>query len=222
MLTRTSGFALVIAASPALAAVETLNMSTLPSAQGWSFVTAGVTRTEAATASLSGGLLTFDTMGSGHQPSGSGIKYAKTISPNWSQSWYIEAAVRLNAYESFSNFVGVYFGSDPIWVAISPTRLTFSDLSFVSFSPGTSFHSYRFEVQTSDAWTFFVDDTPVKSGVTNAGSGTLALALGDGTGGSNGSATYASYQFAQPIPAPGAAACLAGLLVFGSRRARRG
>lgn len=221
MLTRTAILTIAAAASPALATIETINTNALPSTQGWSFVTAGVTRTEAATASVSGGLLTFNTMGSGNQPSGSSIRYTKTISPDWAQSWYIQADVRLNAFESFSNFHGVYFGSSPIWVGISPSRLTFPDLSFVSYTPGTSFHSYRFEVQTNDAWTFYVDNAPVKSGVTNAGSTTLALVLGDGTGGSNGSATYASYEFGQPIPAPAPALAipLAALALTRRRRA---
>lgn len=218
MVYRIACVALAAAATQAWGVVENLNMNALPSTQGWSFVTAGVVRSEAATASLSGGTLTFDTMGSGNQPGGSSIRYTKTISPDWSQSWYVQATVRLNAFESFSNFHGVYFGCNPIWVGISPTRLTFPDLSFVPFSPGSAFHSYRFEVQTNDAWAFYVDDVPVKTGITNAGSGTLALTLGDGTGGSNGSATYSAFRFDQPIPAPGAAIPLAAMLAIVRRR----
>jgi hypothetical protein len=206
-------------ASIATAATEHLSMDTIPSALGWSFGATGVTRTEASTVSLLGGQLTFDTMGSGHQPGGSGIFYSKTISPDWTQSYFIEARVRLNSFESFSNFHGVYFGAAPLWVGVSPTRLTFPDLSFVNFSPGGDFHTYRFEVQASHAWTFFVDDAPVKSGTATVFSGNLGLRLGDGTGGSNGSATYDWYTFDQPIPTPGVLT-LAGIAALASRRRR--
>ncbi len=205
--------------TPVLGATEHLSMNTIPSAQGWTFSATGVSRTEAATVSLAGGELTFNTMGSGHQPGGSSIFYSKTISPDWSQSYDMEARVRLNAFESFSNFIGVYFGAAPLWVGISPTRLTFPDLSFVNFSPGSSFHTYRFEVQTSHSWTFYVDDAPVKSGTATVFSGNLGLRLGDGSGGSNGSATYDWYTFGQPIPTPGALT-IAGIAAFAGRRRR--
>lgn len=200
--------------------VEHLSMDSLPSSLGWSFSATGVSRSEAATASLGGGLMTFDTMGSGNQPGGSSIFYSKTISPDWSQSYFMEARVRLNSFESFSNFIGVFFGAAPLWVGISPTRLTFPDSSFVSFSPGSAFHTYRFEVQASHAWTFYVDESPVKSGTATVFSGNLGLRLGDGSGGSNGSATYDWYTFSQPIPAPGALS-VAGLIGAGAIRRRR-
>ncbi len=208
-------------AASASAAVEHLSMDALPSAHGWSFVASNVARTEGQTASVVGGMLAFDTMGSGHQPGGSSIHYTKTISPNWSQSWFIEARVRLDAFESFSNFHGVYFGAAPLWVGLSPTRLTFPDLTFVTHSPGAAFHTYRFEVQTSQAWTFYVDNVAVKTGVASTGSGTLGLRLGDGTGGSNGAATYDYFTFAQPIPAPAGACAIAGFAAAGAARRRR-
>jgi hypothetical protein len=200
-------------------AFEHLDMSSLPSSSGWTFVATNVSRTEAATASVAGGLMTFNTMGSGNQPGGSSILYSKSISPDWSMSWFIEASLRLNAFESFSNHHGVYFGSGPLWVGVAPDRLVFPDLSTVAFAPGSAFHTYRFEVQASRAWTFFVDDTPMKTGTTAVLSGALALRMGDGTGGSNGSATYDYYTFDQPIPAPGSA-LVAGILI-GSAGARR-
>lgn len=204
-------------APSAAATTEFLSMDSLPSANGWTFGATGVSRTELATASLSGGLMTFNTMGSGHQPGGSSILYSKTITPDWSQSWFIEASVRLNAFESFSNFHGTFLGCAPLWVGVSPTRLTFPDLSFVSYSPGSAFHTYRFEVQTSEAWTFYADNVPLKTGTLGVGSGSLGLRIGDGTGGSNGSATYDYYRFGQPIPAPGAVMVLA----LAVRRRRR-
>lgn len=209
-----------VGAPSAFATTEFLSMDSLPSANGWTFAATNVVRTEAATASLSGGTMTFNTMGSGHQPGGSGIAYSKTIAPDWSQSWFIEARVRLDAYESFSNFHGVYFGSAPLWVGVSPTRLTFPDLSFVTYTPGAVFHTYRFEVQTTEAWTFYADNVPLKTGTLGVGSGTLGLRIGDGTGGSNGAATYDYYHFAQPIPAPAIGVAALMLAVAARRRTR--
>ncbi|QQS10041.1 MAG: hypothetical protein IPK69_05315 [Phycisphaerales bacterium] len=216
-----AGIALAIAPH-ALATTEFLSMDSLPGASGWTYQTSGVTRPEGVTASVSGGVLTFNTMGSGHQPGGSSIFYGKTITPDWTQSWLIEADVRLNAFESFSNFHGVYFGASVLWVGVSPTRLTFPDLTFVAYAPGTNFHTYRFEVQTNEAWTFYADNVPLKTGVLGVGSGPLALRIGDGTGGSNGSASYDAYRFAQPIPAPGwGVVGLVGYSGFTTTRRRR-
>jgi hypothetical protein len=164
--------------------------------------------------------MTFNSMGTGNQPGGSSIFYSKTIAPDWAQSWFIEARVRLDSFESFSNFHGVFFGAQLLWVGLSPTRLTFPDLSFVNYSPGSEFHTFRFEVQTSEAWTFYVDNVPMKSGTLGVGSGTLGLRIGDGSGGSNGSATYDYYHFGQPIPAPATSLACAALVAISARRRR--
>ncbi|HMN40667.1 MAG TPA: hypothetical protein PKE29_07450 [Phycisphaerales bacterium] len=212
-------------AAPARGIIVTLDMGTLPSANGFAFVPTGFGAsppTEAGVFSLAGGgLLHQTTIGTGSQAGGSSIYYTRSITPDWAQSYLIEARLRLDQSEFFGSYQGMLFGTSQVWVGINADRFTLPTTGGTTtgaFDSTDGFHVYRFDVQVNHSWTFSIDGVQRGTGNSGIGSGSTNLRLGDGSGGSNAAGYYDYVNFTQPIPSPGCVAPALVMLAAGWRR----
>lgn len=205
--------------SQALAGVVTMDFSSLPSAQGWTYQRAGNTAAENVVFSVSGGVLTQNTMGLGIAPEGVNAYFMSNVANNLDP---FQIVVRARVLESegsvssnpFGFSFGVYIDNDAYLVGLSPSQIQGINQAFVADIDNTQFHTYEMNGTPGVGFTLFVDGNFVGSAsALRIGPPTNGLLLGDSTGGTNARAQVSSFQFRQEaaaIPEPSSVA-LAGL-----------
>jgi hypothetical protein len=198
----------------ASAAVITLDMSSLPSAQGWTYTATGSShagQVETSIWNANGTRLAMNTMGSG-LVSPSGNIYQRLGEVNAVDPIVIEWTSRVLQSEgaSYGWYVGVNDGAHSADVGFRTDGITLALAPIISFNT-TQFHDYRLEY-TPGAATFslFVDNNLFAT-QTALASTLNRIGFGDGTGAANAQAEMTSYRFSQ-VPEPSAA----GMLLLGA------
>ncbi len=194
-------------ASPARATEITMGFASLPSAQGWTFTTGGSPlATEAGSFSVSGGVLTLDTMMFGITSPGTSAFYAMPGALNATEPVVIRMRGRLLQHEGdFTNtFVGGGFSfgfaqGTTFWqMGITPTQIRNVNGTILSTSyDNTQFHDYRIEWTPPSTLRYYVDDTLISTNNAGAAQAVNRLTLGDVTGAANARAEITQYQFLQ-------------------------
>jgi len=157
--------------------------------------------------SLSGGVLTADTIGEGLvSPSGAG--YTRYGDVNDTDPWQLSWTMRIVNYENGPNFysgsyLGVSDGSTRVNLGYGQNGLAMFG-QFYDFD-NTIFHDYRIEFTPGGlgTWELFVDSSSVLSG-SGAASTLDKLEFGDGTGAANAQWEMTAYTFSQEVPLPSA------------------
>lgn len=196
-----------LSSAPAFATDIPVSFASLPSAQAWTFTTGGSPlATEAATFTVSGGVLTLNTMAYAYTGSGTSAYYARSAVVNNSEPIVIRMRARLLEFEGdFANmFVGggLCFGfaqGTTEWqLGITPSQLRNVNGTILSSAyDNTQFHDYRLEWSPPATVRYYVDGSLVSS---VAGGFSLALNriyFGDTTGASNSKAEITQYEFLQ-------------------------
>lgn len=229
-------------ACPLSAIPLTLSMSSLPSAQGWTFYPGTGSLTESQVFSVAGGLLHQDSTGGGSDAYAYNYFGAAEESPF---SLYFRASLTGEEF-SFQYFLNhnldgfgaavllpdqsyeVGLGSNGIGL-LDQTQtdntkvITAADLSGAGISLA-DFHDYLLVGDPgSGTWQFYIDGTSWASGFAGIGFGVNWVTLGDETTGPNAVGDYAAFSYV-PTPEP-ATIMLAGAglacLRFARRRVKR-
>jgi hypothetical protein len=230
--------ALLALPAAAQAANVELTFSTLPSAQGWSYVASGNSVAESAIFSVAGGTtLHQDSRGVGLAPSGSNRYHFPGVEL---LPFTLTVRARLIAEEfNNSNHFGFAFGgftgTQSFGFGLGGNATSGGQLSFQSAVIGGStiaadafnFHTYEMRGTPGAAnYDFYIDGTFIQSVPFRAVVFDNVLFLGDATGGQNAAGDVTQFSFTQAalIPEPQAYALLLaglGLLVVTSTATRR-
>jgi hypothetical protein len=218
----------------------TLNMTQLPSAQGWTYVAFGNSVPESNIFSASGGVLHQNSLGTGFAGAG-GNSYQLYSVPGFDISLpfsiNLVARVLQDEEESpgFLNYNPFGFGFEGFagpdgWFAVGLSSHTINigalPGNIVSFD-NTSYHDYRLDVTPGIGQKLYVDNTLVGTSTLRTWTGCCppsvdppyVLAIGDLTGGANALADVTSFSFTT-VPEPSSLMLLAfgiSILPFGSR-----
>jgi hypothetical protein len=214
--------------SPVQASNITLNFNNLPSTQGWTYVVDGNTATETDVFSLSNGVLSQNTLGSGDGVNGytlaNVIDSAQPFTLSW-RSRVLQQEFVLNPQNFFGFGLSVNNSSQRFALGFGTNEIGIGPFQTLDGSfDNTIFHDYRLEGSfiTGNSQ-FYIDDVfianlPLLNGVTpNASNG---LFFGDATGLTNALAEITDYRFSQgdpseSIPEPSSIAGLLGLGLWG-------
>jgi hypothetical protein len=198
-----------------------LGFGSLPSAQGWTYTPSGAHASvvETSVFSVSGGVLTMNTMGQSNGVSGGSIFYVNSPGVTTSEVKSIRARVRCLQVEGSTNatagqgglFFGFTTGTTQYGFSLTPTRVYLLTAGgFVvaggTFDNSTAFHDWEFDWNPGGTYSVYRDAVLVGS---NSGGGAVALnrlIFGDGTGGANAEAQITSLRWLQG----GATATVAG------------
>lgn len=198
-------FAVLASATAAQAAVVTLNPATLPSAQGWTYITEGINTgtSEASIYSASGGEIHQNTIG---LPMGSGgdSYYSRAVSLGAAEAWTFEIVAKVNAFESSLTTpypYGFMFGGNNAAVGIAGPRLGY-------FGPGTllvgdfpvghiasQFNTFLLSSTGGNLYSLAINGTTIFSGQSYNGGNPSSILFGDGTGFGNASVDVRSLVF---------------------------
>lgn len=191
-----------------------VGFGSLPSAQGWTFFSGGSpTATEAGVFSLSGGVLTLNTMAFGITGVGTSALYQQSGVVNNYEPVVIRFRARLLQHEGdFTNtFVGggLAFGfaqGSTLWqLGITPTQIRNAPGTILSSAyDNTQFHDYRLEWTPPSSVRYFVDDVLVSTNSAGLASATNRIYFGDGTGAANSQAEITEFHFMQGAATPAA------------------
>lgn len=204
-----AAFALLLALSPAaaLATDIALAFDSLPSAQGWTFVSGGSpVATEAQTFSLGSGVLSLNSMAFGFTGAGTSALYTRNGVVNNFEPVVITMRGRVVQFEGdFANgFVGGGFsfgfaqGSVFYNMGITPTQIRNVTGTVLSTAyDNTQFHDYRLEWTPPSSVRYYVDGTLISTSATSLAQALSRLTLGDATGASNAHAEITQYRFLQ-------------------------
>lgn len=204
---------LCAAHTPAARATDiALTFGSLPSAQGWTFTSGGSpTATEAQAFSLSGSVLTLDTMAFGFTGVGTSAYYANVGVLSATQPLVISMRGRVVQFEGdFANtFVGGGFcfgfaqGTTYWHMGITPTQIRNVNGTILSTAyDNTQFHDYRLEWTPPSSVAYFVDGTLISTNNAGFAQAINRLTLGDVTGASNARAEITAYRFLQGLATP--------------------
>ena len=198
---------LVLLPAAALATDIALDFGSLPSDQGWTFVSGGSpVATEAQTFSLGSGVLTLNSMAFGFTGAGTSALYTHTGVVNNFEPIVITMRGRVIQFEGdFTNsFVGGGFsfgfaqGATYYMMGISPTQIrNVNGVILSSAYDNTQFHDYRLEWTPPSSVRYYVDGTLISTNSASFGQVANRLTLGDGTGASNAHAEITQYRFLQ-------------------------
>lgn len=213
----------------AVATVVTLDMSTLPSAQGWTYTAVGPShggQLETNIWATSGTVLSMNTMPSA-LVSPSGNYYIQTnlvnaiddIILSWRSRVLESEFIASSHYGWALNFET---GSQGINVGFETNGIVLGTGSLLAFD-ATGFHDYRVEFTPGESsFDLFIDNSLFASGSASV-SALNRILFGDGSGASNARAEMTSYSFVQ-VPEPRMAAvvlCVAPILLIHRWRNRR-
>jgi hypothetical protein len=223
----------------------TLSTSSLPSTQGWSFVTQGAL-SESQVFSVSGGLLHQDSLGGGpyaynyQQP---GVVASVPFVLDWDARLVNEE----NSYYYFFNgnadgfAVEADTGSLAFAIGLGLNGLSLLDqdpqptptqmrISAATLAAGgvslTDFHDYRLVADpTTDTWNFYIDGTFWAAGHALIDGAPNNLYFGDNTGGPNAQGDIAAFSYEplsdSSVPEPASLLLLASGLAATRRFLRR-
>lgn len=183
-----------------------LGFNSLPSAQGWSYVTAGVAAPETPTWTLAGGVLGYNTMAYLTNTSGTGTSslYRQSGFITTTEPKTLELRGRILQHEhDGSAFIGGGFffgfgnGTTSWQMGILPGDVrTINNVVMASVN-NTVFHNYRIEWEPGPILRFYVDGSLVSTNSGGfAGSGNN-VQFGDGTGAANAQAEITYFRFRQ-------------------------
>ncbi len=169
-----------------------LTFGTLPSAQGWTFVSGGSpVATVAQSFTASAGVPTLDTMAFGITGSGTSALYSRATGVNGIEPVVIRMRGRLLEHEGdFSNtFVGGGFSfgySNALalyQMGITPTQIRNTKGTILSSAyDNTQVHDYRLEFTAPSSVRYSVDNTLISTNSSGLATSLLRLTLGDVTG----------------------------------------
>ncbi|MDB9389765.1 PEP-CTERM sorting domain-containing protein [Microcystis aeruginosa] len=205
-----------------------MNFNTLPSSQGWTYLVDGNTATETDVFSISNGVLTQNTLGSGDGVNGYTLANVVDTTQPFTLSWrsrVLQDEFVLNPQNFFGLGLSINSSSQRFTVGFGTDAIGISAFQILpgSFN-NTVFHNYRLEGSfNSGNAQLYIDDLPIAtlallSGVTpNASDG---LFFGDATGYTNALAEISSYSFIQgtlpgSVPEPSSILGLLSLGVLG-------
>lgn len=195
---------------PAVAAesspfVITLHFSSLPSAQGWTYGTGGSPiATEAGTWSVSGGVLTLDTMAFGTTGAGTSSYYYRTgvVDPGVPVDIVVTARVTQwegavgNQFQGNAFCFGFTNGTTEWLMGITPTQIRNVNGTVLSSAyDNTQFHTYRLEWVPPSTIRYHVDGTVISTNNAGFAQALNRIIIGDGTGAGNARAEVTSYVY---------------------------
>ena len=206
--------AILVAAlsSPAGATDIGITFGSLPSAQGFTYVSSGSpTATEAQAFTAGPGVLTLDTMAFGITGSGTSAYYLQTGVVNNTQPIVVRMRARVIQYEGdFTNvFVGggLAFGFTPATTAfqmgITSTQIRSINGTILSSAyDNTQFHDYRMEWDPPSTLRYYVDNTLISTNNAGASPAPNRILFGDLTGAANSRSEITEYRFLQGLATP--------------------
>lgn len=206
-----------LAAGPAAAAVDiSLDMNSLPSAQGWTYI-ADQGPAETSVFSVSGGTLYMDSM----QANGAYYRLNNVVDPNLSFDLFMRSRITSGG---FGFHVYVQLDGYTTVVGFSPSSIYTLNSSgnwvpMASYD-NTSFHDYRLTGMPGGTYEVYADNALIGSGLFVQSSDSNGLIFGDGGGTGWATAEITRYRFTQPAPIPEPAAWLliaGGLALLGIR-----
>lgn len=204
----------------AQAAPVTLTFDSLPSAQGWTYVTNPVSAvTEASVFSVSSGVLVQNTIGWGDGRN----YYERSDGVDWTRPFTMRMRSRLVAdVGSLSRPGGplgafgfyAFAGSEAFAAIFRPNVIqNYAQANVLTAFDTSAFHDYQLEVTPGSGYRLSVDGVLVNTGAPVAIGGPARLLLGDGTFNVAARAEVSFYEVTQgsrSIPEPGSL-LLAGL-----------
>jgi hypothetical protein len=203
---------LAVQSSPALATDIGLAFGSLPTAQGWTYTTGGVAAPETPIWSVSGGVLSYDTMPYNVGLSGQGTTsfYAQLGVVNSFEPIVILMRGRILAFEndgSASIGGGFNFGftqGTTLWaMCITPTQIrNVNGVVLSSAYDNTVFHDYRLEWTPPSTVRYYVDNTLISTNNAGFAQALNRIYFGDSTGAANARAEITYYRFLQGAATP--------------------
>jgi len=190
-----------------------LNFDSLPSAQGWSYVSWYRTGPngdylpdlpETQVFSVSGGVLHQNSFGARLSYQGTdSYQYTGGIDETLPFTLTVRARV-LAEQGNYGNYYGfafiVDFAGEAFGVGLGTNYIEDENNQLISFD-NTSFHDYTLKGSPDHQYVLSIDGVQVATGRSRAaGAGPWTLVLGDSTGGKNAQADIASYTFTQVRP----------------------
>ena len=191
----------------------TLNFASLPSAQGFTYTPTGAHAAvlEPNVFSVSGGVLTQNTMGQSNGISGGGILYQINGGMTATETKQIRVRTRCLQVEGSAGapsgegglVFGFSIGSVQYAWTLTPTKiLVLQSTSYVAI-PGvydnTVFHDYTFEFIPPTTYRTWRDGGLINTSTVGYGIVANRLFIGDGTGGANARGEITSFRFIQDI-----------------------
>lgn len=188
--------------TPVSAATVTLEFSSLPSAQGWTYVNDGAP--EGSVFTVDGTTLRQNSLSRWFETQRYDL--FDVIEPSLPYRVSVRARVLEDSGSDTSNSFGFCFiaetPGDSFGIGLATNRI--HDLRNVEVSStidNTVFHDYRLEVLPGTGYDFFVDDVLVASGPPRTDHfGANRLVLGDCTRGRGARAEVTAYEFEQVLP----------------------
>ena len=241
----TAGFlAVLVCATWAQAAIliDQSYASQLPSQQGWTYQGGGSAPNESDRMSISGGALTYNTIGDPWQTYG--CYRIDSPGSGWGQDFTMSIRLKVTQSEQtwpypwtgLLNPFGCYFdvgnGSELMgwgvatnYVASETSQGTYQQESLGGpMDNATDFHTYRVDgtFGAGGGWSMYRDDVLLGSGPWGADSRSSVL-FGDGSTGANAAAQISDFSLFSPIPEPATLSLLAlgGLVTLVRRRRRK-
>jgi len=207
--------AFLLAGGQAAATTISLDFSTLPTAQGWTYFTSGAAESDVF--SVSGGVLSMN----GTLTNAAYYKLEGVVDPLL--PFIISARARvLSGGQTLAFYAAT--SSEFAAINLSPTRIIDeTSAATLATIDNTTFHDYRLEGAFGSGYQLFVDNTLIAAGAVGAYPVNLLL-LGDSGSFGGGRAEISAYSFQQSalIPEPATLILvLSGLGVLSSRRRRR-
>jgi hypothetical protein len=239
----TAGFLAVLACATwaqAAILIDQSYASQLPSQQGWTYQGGSSATNELDRMSISGGALTYNTIGDPWQTYG----YYRIDSPGsgWGQGFTMSIRLKVTQSEQtwpypwtgllnpFGCYFGVGNGSETMgWgVATNYVARYHEDYQQAplagAMDNATDFHTYRVDgtFGAGGGWSMYRDDVLLGSGPWGAGSQNSVL-FGDGSTGANAAAQISDFSLSSPIPEPATLSLLAlgGLVALVRRRRQK-
>jgi hypothetical protein len=193
-----------------------LGFTSLPSAQGFSYVATGAHAgvAEGSVFAVGGGLLDQNTIGQYAGTSGAGLFYQRSGGITTTEVKQLSARVRCLQVQGSTVYPlgqgGLFFGfatgSVQYGFTLTPTRIGLLQGSgYTMLAPtydNTQFHDYVFEYLSATDLRLYRDGVLI--GTTTTGGALVAnrILFGDATGGANAHAEIAAFRFVQDLATP--------------------
>lgn len=198
---------LMVVAPLARATAIGVTFSSLPSAQGWAYISGGTVAPEATAWTVAGGVLSLNTMPYGIGLTGSGTSsfYQQSGVVNNFEPIAISMRARVLQFESDgSSFQGggFQFGftqGNTLWaMGITPTQIrNIGGTVLSSAYDNTQYHIYRLEWSPPSTVAYYVDNTLISTNSAGLAQALNRIYFGDATGAANSRADITHYQFLQ-------------------------